>query len=87
MDFSKIKKDAHVAIFGILDEALNIKQKIEKSRDDVKIVCFLDSFKTGELEGLPICSPYDIGKGITPLCASVAGGGFCSNNLKFFKPV
>ncbi len=55
--FEKIKKSAKLAIFGTLKEAINIKHELEKYRKDIKLVCFLDSFQTGELEEIPVHSP------------------------------
>jgi len=58
--FKKIEKGAKVAIFGIFDAAIDIKYFLEEKRKDVEIICFLDSFRTGELEGLPIYSPFEL---------------------------
>ncbi len=70
--FSKIQKGAKVGIFGTLDEAVNIKNELEKRRKDVEIVCFLDNYTTGSLEGLPIYLPIKASELDTVIISSFA---------------
>jgi len=58
--FKMIEKDARVAIFGAHDMALDLKYEFDKQRHDIEVVCFLDRFRPGKLDGLPVYSPFSI---------------------------
>lgn len=57
--FSKIKANVKIAIYGTCDLGLKIKENLEILRPDIKLVCFLDSFKSGKIDNLEIKSPFD----------------------------
>lgn len=59
-EFDVIKKDSRVAIFGTEIVGVQIKNFIEKNRPDLKIVCFVDSKKSGECEGIEVFKLKDL---------------------------
>ncbi len=52
--FDKIKPGANIAIFGAGDVGVKMYHDIKKYRNDVNIKCFIDTFKTGTVEGVGI---------------------------------
>jgi hypothetical protein len=57
-------RGAKVAIFGTHTNALEIKHELSKRREDIEIVCSLDTFRQGEVEGLPVYSPRSINESV-----------------------
>lgn len=57
--FLQIKENAKIAIYGTCDLGLRIKENLKIYRPDIQLVCFLDSFKTGEIDNLKVKSPFE----------------------------
>lgn len=52
--FDKIKQNANIAIFGSGVVGRGILSDIKKYRPDVKVKCFIDTYNTGNVEGIDI---------------------------------
>ena len=52
--FDKIKQNANIAIFGSGIVGRGILNDIKKYRPDVKVKCFIDTYNTGNVEGIDI---------------------------------
>jgi len=60
-DFAKkFPQNCRLAIWGSGYTGMMVKEYIEKNRPDINIVLWVDSFKTGELDGIKIISPTQI---------------------------
>ncbi len=57
--FAQIKENSKVGIYGTCDLGLEIRKKLKIIRPDIKLVCFLDSFKSGKIDDIDIKSPFD----------------------------
>ncbi len=51
---SKIKSNSKIAIYGAGLSGVGLKKYIEENRQDIEILFYVDSFKTGEEDGLKI---------------------------------
>ncbi|MBF0466142.1 MAG: SPASM domain-containing protein [Nitrospirae bacterium] len=55
----EIPKDHRVSIYGSGQSGIMLKNLLEELRPDIRIVCFLDSFNSGEKEGLKVVNIRD----------------------------
>ncbi|MEI8388888.1 MAG: hypothetical protein WCG23_03275 [bacterium] len=55
-----IPLNSRICIYGSLKVGIFLKRLLELTRKDVKIVCFLDSFKSGIIDNLEIINIADI---------------------------
>lgn len=55
--FKKIKNGSRIAIWGTLIQARLIKNELEANRKDVSINFFIDSHRTGVIDGIEIITP------------------------------
>jgi len=53
--------NSRVCLFGAGDGGENFKRILERERSDVKLISFLDDFKSGERDGLKIVQLNDLG--------------------------
>ena len=58
--FNSIKKNAKVAIFSTTKLALSFKKFLSTYRQDLSIVCFIDSFREEKLDDLNVYKPNNI---------------------------
>lgn len=57
---NQINKNAKIAIYGAGNAGSGIKEYIEKSRPDIKILFFVDAYKQGTQDGLKIIGLRDL---------------------------
>lgn len=57
---SEIPVNVRVALFGAGAGGAYLAESIKRKRSDVEIVCFVDSSRTGHLDGIKIVSPDDV---------------------------
>ncbi len=58
--FDQINKNQKVCIYGLGEIGEAIKNELAKQREDVEVVCFIDTNKKGHLAGLNIISPFEL---------------------------
>ena len=52
--FDDIPVNSRICIYGAGETGLYVKKFIELTRCDIKIICFIDSFKSGKLADLDV---------------------------------
>ena len=55
-----ISRNQNICIYGAGIAGIRFKRIAEKERPDIKIDCFLDTFKSGDVDGLPVFKLDDI---------------------------
>ncbi len=58
--FKKIPENSKICIYGTGETGIFAKLLLDFIRDDIKVICYLDSFKSGKLNGLDIIKVDDI---------------------------
>lgn len=57
--FKDIKKNSKICIWGGANAGISTKEELLQVRPDVKVVAFIDSSKTGNIDGIKIYKPED----------------------------
>ena len=60
VSFSKIPKGASIAIYGAGEVALGLKKDLVKKRKDLKLKFFINTYFSGELDGLKIYTAEEL---------------------------
>lgn len=56
-DLQDLPQGCRVVLYGAGEFGVAFARFLRRNRPDVQLVCFADSFKTGQSEGLPVLSP------------------------------
>ena len=51
---SRIAKNAKIIIYGTAEAAIYLKNVIEEKRKDIKLLSFVNTYETGEIDGIPV---------------------------------
>ena len=60
LDVSELPARCRIAIYGAGSAGVKFKSDLDSKRQDVKVLYFVDSFKSGMIEHIPILHPSDI---------------------------
>ncbi len=80
---SKIPENAKIIIYGTAEAAVYLKKVLEEKRKDVELLSFVNTYETGELEGIPVVKPRSLPKMAKNIDVAIIASVYFAETMKF----
>ena len=80
---SKIPENAKIIIYGTAEAAVYLKKVLEEKRKDVELLSFVNTYETGELEGIPVVKPCSLPKMAKNIDVAIIASVYFAETMKF----
>ena len=80
---SKIPENAKIIIYGTAEAAVYLKKVLEEKRKDVELLSFVNTYETGELEGIPVVKPCSLPKMAKNIDVAIIASVYFAETIKF----
>ena len=80
---SKIPENAKIIIYGTAEAAVYLKKVLEEMRKDVELLSFVNTYETGELEGIPVVKPRSLPKMAKNIDVAIIASVYFAETMKF----
>ena len=80
---SKIPENAKIIIYGTAEAAVYLKKVLEEKRKDVELLSFVNTYETGELEGIPVVKPRSLPKMAKNIDVAIIASVYFAETIKF----
>ena len=80
---SRIAKNAKIIIYGTAEAAIYLKNVIEEKRKDIKLLSFVNTYETGEIDGIPVIKPSSLPEIAKDVDVAIIASVYFADTMKF----
>ena len=80
---SRIEKNAKIIIYGTAEAAIYLKNVIEEKRKDIKLLSFVNTYETGEIDGIPVIKPGSLPEIAKDVDVAIIASVYFADTMKF----
>ena len=84
---AKIAKNSKIIIYGTAEAAIYLKRVIEEKRKDIKILSFVNTYESGEIDGIPVIKPNALAALASGVDVAIIASIYNADTMKFILSI